>query len=78
MEVNENNISNIMGLTIDIKMKNSDEVITGLVYSILNGLLVLLVKDEKDVTVINSFIVNLNNLKEIKLSERKYDVQFNI
>jgi len=74
MEMNENNISNIMGLTIDIKMKNSEETITGVVYSILNGLLVLLVKDENDVTVINSFIVNLNNLKEIKLSERKYDV----
>jgi hypothetical protein len=74
MEMNENNIQNIMGLTIDIKMKNSEQTITGVVYSIINGLIVILVKDESDVTVINSFIVNLNNIKEIKLSERKYDV----
>jgi hypothetical protein len=76
-DLSEHEISKIIGLTVDIKMNRiEDEIITGVVFSYIkaNNLLVLLKKDEKDTLMINSLVVNLKHLKEIKISDRKIDV----
>ena len=76
-ELSENEISKIIGLTVDIKMNRiEDDVITGVVFSYIkaNNLLVILKKDENDTLMINSLVVNLKHLKEIKISDIKIDV----
>ena len=77
--MNESEISKIIGLTVDVKMNGSDEVITGLVFTLVksNSLLVLLKRDENDPLIINSYVVNLNHIKEITVSQSKYDVSDN-
>ena len=76
MLMNESEISKIIGLTVDVKMNGSDEVITGLVFTLVksNSLLILLKRDEIDPLIINSYVVNLNHIKEITVSSSKYDV----
>jgi hypothetical protein len=76
-DLSENDISKIIGLTVDIKMKMAEnEIITGQVFSFIreNNILILLQKDDKDPLIINSFFVNLKQLKEIKISNNKIDV----
>jgi hypothetical protein len=76
-DISENEISKIIGLTVDIQLSlPENEVITGQVFSFIraNNILILLQKDKKDPLMINSFIVNLKHLKEIKISDIKIDV----
>ena len=72
--LSESEVIKIIGLTVDIKISNLDEIITGLVYTLMksNNMLILLRKDEND--QINSFIINIEHLSEIKLSKTKIQV----
>ena len=76
-DLSENEISKIIGLTVDIKLKMAEnDVITGQVFSFIraNNILILLQKDDKDPLIVNSFFVNLKHLKEIKISNNKINV----
>jgi len=74
--LSENDITKVIGLTVDIKMIGSDEIITGFVYTFLksNNMLILLRKEIND--QITSFIINLNYLSEIKISNTTIEVNF--
>lgn len=70
----DNHITNMIGLTVDVKLNNCDDIITGLVFTIVksNNLLILLRKDENE--TINSYVINIDNLNEIKISDERINV----
>ncbi len=72
----ENDLSKVVGMTVDIKMNNREDVITGYVYTIMksNNLLVLLQSEENE--QINSVIINLKYLSDIKLSSVSEKVNY--
>jgi len=69
INLNENEIAKIIGLTVDVKMTN-EEVITGVVFSVFryNNILILLKPDDNDSSTLNSIIINLKHLENIKLN----------
>lgn len=70
MDLNEKEISKVLGRTVRIKTKLNDEFV-GIIYSLIksSNLLVLLSKDLNDQSAINSLIINLNHIVEINLNE---------
>ncbi len=74
--LSESQISKIIGLTVDVKMKYSDEIIEGVIFSLIkaNNMLILLKKDDAD--QISSYIINLEYLSDIKVSNSNIEVDF--
>lgn len=76
LNLTESEISKIIGLSIEITLKNQTDIIKGIVYSFIknNNLLILIRRDDVDHNSINSVIVNINQISSIKHSETKEEV----
>ena len=73
--LSDSELSKIIGLTVTVITTSEDEF-TGVIYSVMksNNLLALLSKDENEVNAVNSLMININHIKEIKLSNCQYTV----
>jgi hypothetical protein len=76
-DLTDDEISKIIGLTVDVVVDKSPEsIITGVIYSVLksNNMLILLRRDEKEIHSINSYLINISHIKDIKQSNEKIEV----
>jgi hypothetical protein len=79
-ELSDDLISNLIGLNVEVTLKienrSEEEKVKGNIFSILksNNLLILLKKDEKEQNSINSYMINIESIKSIKLTDEKFDV----
>jgi hypothetical protein len=73
--LSDSEISKILGLTVKI-VTNFEDEFTGVIYSIMksSNLLVLLSKDEREANAVNSVIININHIKDIRRSSLTYSV----
>lgn len=82
-DLSDNIISKLLGLNVEVTLnlqnQNEDKQITiiGNIFSILksNNLLILLRRDDKEQTSVNSYMINIENIQSIKLSDEKFEVR---
>jgi hypothetical protein len=75
LSLSDGELYKIIGVTVNIKLNNHDDTITGVIFSIIreSKLLFLLSKDSESGSLC-SFMVNLLQIKEIQLSDVQLDV----
>jgi hypothetical protein len=81
--LSDNDISKIIGLTVNVKLNNQDNYITGVIFTVLKAqkmlickiiLLILKVLNKDENKNITSHIINIPYLEEIKISTDKIQV----
>lgn len=80
-DLSDNSISNLLGLNVEVTLKIenilNEETVKGNIFSIMknNNLLILLRRDENEQNSIKSYMINIQSIQSIKLSEEKFDVK---
>ncbi len=80
-DLSDNSISNLLGLNVEVTLKIenilNEEKVKGNIFSIMknNNLLILLRRDENEQNSIKSYMINIQSIQSIKLSEEKFDVK---
>ena len=75
--ISDEELSKIIGLTVDIEIENNNEKITGNIFSVLksHNLLILLKYDSINSGSINSCLINVKYIKKISISDKKIEVK---
>jgi len=80
-DLSDDSISNLLGLNVEVTLKieniMNQEKVKGNIFSIMknNNLLILLRRDGNEKNSINTFMINIQSIQSIKLSEEKFDVK---
>ena len=80
-DLSDNSISNLLGLNVEVTLKIenilNEEKVKGNIFSIMknNNLLILLRRDENEQNSIKSYMINIQSIQSIKLSEEMFDVK---
>ena len=83
LDLSDNLISNLFGLSVEVvlNVENQKEeqksiLVKGKIFSILktNNLLILMRKDDKEHSSIISYMINIEQIQSIKLSEQIFEV----
>jgi hypothetical protein len=84
-DLSDNEISNLLGqnveVTLNIPNRAEEEKaikVKGNIFSILksNNFLIILRRDEKELNSINSYLINIENVQNIELSDENFEVKF--
>ena len=83
LDLSDNLISNLFGLSVEVVLKFENQnveqksiLVKGKIFSILktNNLLILMRRDEKEQNSIVSYMINIEQIQGIKLSDQKFEV----
>jgi hypothetical protein len=83
LELSDDLISNLFGLSVEVVLKFENQnveqksiLVKGKIFSILktNNILILMRRDEKEQNSIISYMINIEQIQSIKLSEQIFEV----